>query len=94
MKNLKPAVLKIKKFWKRILVVLFIVPLLAGGGLIYYVQNSQTEIIKREVEKLNTDYKGLVRVGDSALSLFGNFPTIGLISHEIKCYYQFVTSHS
>ena len=78
--------LKIKKFWKRILVVLFIVPLLAGGGLIYYVQNSQTEIIKREVEKLNTDYKGLVRVGDSALSLFGNFPYVSLKIYDVQIF--------
>jgi hypothetical protein len=78
--------LKIKKFWKRILIGLFLVPILLAGILIVYIQNNQADIIKREVEKLNSDYKGLVRVGDSALSLFGNFPYISLKVYDVQVF--------
>ncbi|MFK7750067.1 MAG: AsmA-like C-terminal region-containing protein [Kordia sp.] len=78
--------MKIKKIWKRILLGLIIVPILILGGLILYVQSYQSEIIKEEIAKLNKEHKGLISIGDSELSLFGNFPYISLKVYDFKIF--------
>ncbi|WP_346882262.1 AsmA-like C-terminal region-containing protein [uncultured Algibacter sp.] len=78
--------MKIKKFWKRILLVLILVPILLLGALILYIQNNQSEIIKGEIAKLNKEHKGLISVGDSELSIFGNFPHISIKVYDVKVF--------
>ncbi|WP_271766152.1 AsmA family protein [Aquimarina algiphila] len=76
--------MKIKKFWKRILLVLILVPILSVGGLMLYIQSNQSEIIKEEIAKLNKEHKGLISVGKSELSLFSNFPYISIKVYDVK----------
>ncbi len=76
--------MKIKKFWKRILAVLLLIPILVIGGLIAYIQANQSEIIKGEIAKLNTEHKGYISVGESELSLFGNFPDISIKVDDVQ----------
>ena len=76
--------MKIKKFWKRILIVLLLVPILIVGGLILYIQSNQSEIIKGEITKLNKEHKGFISVGKSELSLFGNFPYISIKVDDVQ----------
>lgn len=78
--------MKIKKFWKRILLLLILVPLVLVGALILYIQSNQSDIIKGEVEKLNREHQGLIRVGDSELSLFDNFPYISLKVYDVQIF--------
>jgi len=78
--------LKIKKFWKRILLVLIIVPVLLLGGLLLYIQNNQSEIIKGEIAKLNQEHQGLIKISDSDLSLFGNFPDISIKVYDVQIF--------
>ncbi|MBC8756774.1 hypothetical protein H2O64_19020 [Kordia sp. YSTF-M3] len=78
--------MKIKKLWKRILLGLILVPILLVGGLILYVQSNQSEIIKGEIAKLNTEHKGLISVGESELSLFGNFPYISVKVYDLQIF--------
>lgn len=76
--------MKIKKFWKRILIAIIIVPIVIVGALILYIQSNQSEIIKAEVAKLNEEHKGQISVGESELSLFGNFPHISIKVNDVK----------
>ncbi|WP_394746745.1 AsmA-like C-terminal region-containing protein [Spongiimicrobium salis] len=76
--------MKIKKFWKRILVVLILVPILLVGGGILYIQSNQSEIIKEEISKLNKEHKGLISIGESELSLFDNFPYISIKVYDVQ----------
>ena len=62
--------MKSKKFWKRILIVLILVPTLIVGGLVQYIRSNQSEIIKGEIEKLNKEYKGLVQIEESEFTLW------------------------
>ncbi|WP_046756597.1 AsmA-like C-terminal region-containing protein [Kordia jejudonensis] len=78
--------MKIKKLWKRILVGLILIPILVVGGLILYVQNNQSDIIKEEIEKLNQEHKGRISIGKSELSLFGNFPYISAKVYDFKIF--------
>ncbi|WP_298545881.1 AsmA-like C-terminal region-containing protein [uncultured Aquimarina sp.] len=76
--------MKIKKFWKRILLGLILVPILVIGSLMLYIQSNQSEIIKGEIAKLNKEHKGLISVGESELSLFSNFPYISIKVYDVK----------
>ncbi|WP_430411724.1 AsmA-like C-terminal region-containing protein [Kordia sp.] len=78
--------MKIKKLWKRVLLGLILVPILVLGGLILYVQSNQSDIIKGEIAKLNKEHKGLISVGKSELSLFGNFPYISVKVYDLQIF--------
>ncbi|MBW1295008.1 AsmA family protein [Aquimarina litoralis] len=78
--------MKIKKFWKRILVVLILAPTLVIGGLMLYIQNNQSEIIQGEIAKLNKEHKGLIKVGESELSLFSNFPYVSIKVYDVQIF--------
>jgi len=54
------------------------VPILGLGGVLLYIQSNQSEILQREIAKLNEEHKGIIRVGASELSLWGNFPDISI----------------
>ncbi len=75
--------MKIKKFWKRILLALLLIPIIVVGGLMLYIQSNQSEIIKGEIAKLNQEHQGLIRVGESELSLFGNFPYVSIKVYDV-----------
>lgn len=78
--------MKIKRFWKRILFLLILVPMLLIGGLVLYIQSNQSDIIKEEVAKLNKEHKGRVSVGESDVSLFGNFPYISIKVEDVQIF--------
>ncbi len=78
--------MKIKRFRKRILLVLIIVPTLLVSALILYIQSNQSEIIKGEIAKLNEEHKGLIRIGESKLSIFGNFPFISIKVYDVQIF--------
>ena len=78
--------MKIKKFWKRILLGSLLAPILIIGALMLYIQSNQSRIIKDEIAKLNKEHKGLVKVGDSELSLFGNFPYISIKVYDVEIF--------
>lgn len=78
--------MKIKKSWKRILIGIILVPIIVVGGLILYIQSNQSEIIKGEIAKLNEEHKGLISVGESELSLFGNFPDISIKVDDVQIF--------
>jgi hypothetical protein len=78
--------LKLKKRWIQILLVVILVPILAVGSLMLYIQSNQSEIIKGEIAKLNKEHKGLISVGKSTLSLFGNFPYISIKVGDVQIF--------
>ncbi|MHA7059510.1 AsmA family protein [Aquimarina sp. M1] len=78
--------MKSKKFWKRIIIVVLVVPVVLVGSLILYIQSNQSEIIKGEITKLNKEHKGRIRVGESELSLFGNFPYISIKVYDVQIF--------
>ncbi len=51
-----------------------------------YIQSNQSEIIKEEIAKLNQEHKGLINIGDSKLSLFGNFPYVSIKVFDVEVF--------
>jgi len=75
--------LEIKKNWKRILFFLILIPILLSGGLLIYIQSKQSSIIQNQITSLNENYKGKIQVGESELSLFGNFPYVSFKVYDV-----------
>ena len=63
---------------------LVLLPILAIGALLLYVQSNQSTIIKGEIAKLNQEHQGLITVGNSELSLFGNFPDVSIKIYDVR----------
>ena len=78
--------MKIKKFWKRILLILILFPILLVVGLLLFIQSNQSVIIKEQIATLNKAHKGLIRVGKSDLSLFGSFPYISIKVKDVQIF--------
>ena len=78
------SIYRINKFWKRIILGFIIVPILILGSLVIYIQNNQSQIIKDELAKLNKEHQGLVSIGKSKLTLFGNFPYVSIKVYDVK----------
>lgn len=66
--------------------LLIALPLLLAAGLLLYVQNHQAEIIKGEIAKLNLEHQGLVKIGDSELTLLGNFPDVSIKVYDVQVF--------
>jgi hypothetical protein len=80
------SILKNRKLLKRILLVTASLPIILVSCLLLYIQANQTNIIQDEIANLNKDYKGLVTVGKSKLSVFGNFPHISIKIDDVRIY--------
>ncbi|MEL6976317.1 MAG: hypothetical protein AAGL29_13100, partial [Bacteroidota bacterium] len=76
--------MKLKKRWKRTLLALIFLPILLLATLLLYIQSNQAQIINGEIAKLNQEHQGLITVGDSKLSLLGNFPDISIKIYDVR----------
>lgn len=78
--------MKLKKRWKRILLAFIFLPILLIAGVLLYIQGNQAEIIKGEIEALNHEHKGRIKISNSDLSLFGNFPDISIKIYDVQIF--------
>ena len=82
----KVIALNLQKRWKGILSIVIVVPGVLIGGLLLYVRSHQNQIIKDEIALLNEAYKGRITVGNSELSIWGNFPYLSIKVYDIKIF--------
>lgn len=61
-------------------------PTLCIATALLYVQSNQAEIIKGEIALLNEEHKGLITIGNSNLSLFGNFPDLSIKIYDVQIF--------
>lgn len=70
--------LKRKKFWKRLVIFTFLIPILLFVVLITIVYYKQDTIVKELVATLNEDFEGTISIKDSHIAPFANFPYISI----------------
>ncbi len=70
--------LKRKKFWKRTMWFGLITPILVFTTLVFVVYLKQDAIVKSLIETANEDFKGAIRIKDSHVAPFANFPYISI----------------
>lgn len=78
--------MRLKKRWKWIVLAVILVPTLCIATALLYVQSNQAEIIKGEIALLNEEHKGLITIGNSNLSLFGNFPDLSIKIYDVQIF--------
>ena len=74
------------KFWKRIFLLLFVLPLLLFGitvGLLYWKQD---EVVQELVADLNVDFSGAMELEGSHISPFETFPYISIDLEHVRVY--------
>lgn len=78
--------MKAKKWIKRILIGLVVIPVvlfLSAIALLYYKQDA---IVQELVTKLNTGFKAELKIGDSHISPFAAFPYISIDVENLQLY--------
>ena len=83
---MKLLFLKKRKFWWRFIAIAILLPVLLFSALVLYIHVKQDTIIQSEIAILNKQHKGLITVGDTHLSLFGNFPDISFKVDDVHIY--------
>ena len=73
-----------KRFWKRMVIGLVLVPVLFFSVVVLIVYAKQDAIVQDLVHDLNKDFTGHIEIKDSHVSLFANFPYISIDLEEVK----------
>lgn len=77
---------KRKKFWKRLIFSLLVIPLLLLASVVGIAYYKQDEIVQHLIKTVNKDFKGKLELTDSHISLFDNFPYISIDLEQVKIY--------
>ncbi|MEY3236259.1 MAG: hypothetical protein RI883_360 [Bacteroidota bacterium] len=70
--------MKRKKFWKRLTMFLIVIPVLLFSSVVTIAYLKQDEIVKDLIKTLNEDFVGTIRIKDSHVAPFANFPYISI----------------
>lgn len=75
-----------RKFWKRLVLGVFVIPIVILAILISILYVKQDAIVEELISTLNDDFKGDVEIRDSHISPFANFPYISIDLDDLKLY--------
>jgi hypothetical protein len=75
-----------KKFWKRLLIVVLIVPVILFTLVTFIIYMKQDAIVKSVLKKANEDFYGLVTLEESHIAPFANFPYISIDLQGLKIF--------
>lgn len=78
--------LKSKKFWKRFILFIVVLPIILFSILLLVIYSKQDALIQSEVAALNEGHKGKVSIGDVHLEPFDYFPYISIKVDDVKVY--------
>lgn len=81
---MKLNMFKHKKFWRRLIVIALLLPVLLFVAVLFYVLQHQDEIIQAEINTLNKGHKGKILIGDTHLEPFAYFPNISIKVDDVK----------
>jgi hypothetical protein len=78
--------LKRKKFWKRTMWFGLVAPILVFIALVFVVHIKQDAIVKSLIETANKDFRGAIRIKESHVAPFANFPYISIDIEELEIF--------
>jgi len=81
-----PGFLKRALFWRRLIVILVVIPVLIFSTAIGMLYTKQGEVVQRLLETLNQDFRGEIALSGSHIEPFSNFPYIAIDLEEVKIY--------
>ncbi|MEM9822561.1 MAG: AsmA-like C-terminal region-containing protein [Bacteroidota bacterium] len=74
------------KFWKRLMLLGILLPLLLIGILIFILYQKQDHLVQGEIDALNKTHEGLIVIGDTHIAPFTNFPYISIKVDSVQIY--------
>ena len=74
------------KFWKRLMLLGILLPILLFGISIVIVNQAQGDLIQQEIDVLNNTHKGLIEVGNTNIDPFKNFPYVSVKVDSVQLY--------
>jgi hypothetical protein len=77
---------KRKKFWKRFIALLLLLPVLLFSIVTTLIYFNQDKLVQYFLEKANEDFHGYVVIEDSHIAPFANFPYISIDIEQLKIY--------
>lgn len=83
---MKFSFLKRKKFWKRLIILTVIAPVLLFAVVVGVVYWKQDAIVQEVISTFNEDFRGEIEILDSHVSPFENFPYISVDLDHVKIY--------
>jgi len=86
MRSISFNFLKRKKFWKRILWFGLVTPIIIFSVLVLVVYLKQDSIVKSLIKNANKDFVGSIRIKDSHVAPFANFPYISIDIEELEIF--------
>lgn len=86
MRSISFKFLKRKKFWKRTVWFGIVTPILLFFILIFIVYIKQDAIVKSLIKSANKDFVGSIRIKDSHIAPFANFPYISIDIEELEIF--------
>ena len=75
-----------KKFWKRVITFLVIIPLVLMSILIGILYYNQDKIVQHFIETANKDFKGSITLKESHIAPFTNFPYISVDLEDFEIF--------
>lgn len=75
-----------KKFWKRVITFLVIVPLVLLSILVGILYYNQDKIVQHFIETANKDFHGSITLKDSHIAPFANFPYISVDLEDFEVF--------
>jgi hypothetical protein len=86
MRSISLMFLKRKKFWKRTFWFGLITPIIVFSILVLVVYVKQDSIVKNLIKNANKDFTGSIRIKDSHVAPFANFPYISIDIEELEIF--------
>lgn len=81
---MKKPLLKRRKFWMRLFFLIVLLPIVLFSFILFYVLKNQDELIQNEINAMNKEYKGTIKVGDTHLDPFQYFPNVSIKVDDVK----------
>ena len=74
------------KFWKRLVLLSILLPILIIGVLIFIIYQKQDGLVQRKIDALNKTHQGLIVVGETHIAPFKNFPYVSIKVDSVQFY--------
>ncbi len=74
------------KFWKRLILLSILLPIVLVGVLVFVVYQKQDGLVQGEIDALNKTHQGLIVIGDTHIAPFKNFPYISVKVDSVQIY--------
>ena len=83
---MKFGFLKTRKFWIRSTIALFLIPIILSTVLASALYWKQDRVVQELIDNFNNDFKAHVKIKESHISPFENFPFISIDLEELTLY--------